>query len=299
MKRKVIQLARKTLVVSLPSKWAELYKIRKGDEVNVEAVSGAIIISTERDESQGKKEIQLRENQPFLKRYLRVLYQQGYNEVVIKSDESLPFDKINDALGEMLGFEIIENKEKYCLIKNIAKGSEEEFDVVFKRLFYVTLSMARDIASALKEGNLERLKQIKTTEKTVDKIANFCARLLNTRPTGSESELQRLHFAINTLENVGDNLEEICTLLEGKRLKVNQKELKLFEETTEHLQTIGRLWFKTTAQELTSAIRTRKTLLKIATDLMEEKTNTMFVHYLLSLLEKGQHLELSLIPATL
>ena len=35
MKRNVIQLAGKTLVVSLPSKWVKLNSVKKGDELNV------------------------------------------------------------------------------------------------------------------------------------------------------------------------------------------------------------------------------------------------------------------------
>ena len=35
IKRKVIQLAGRTLVVSLPSKWAKKHNVQKGDEIVV------------------------------------------------------------------------------------------------------------------------------------------------------------------------------------------------------------------------------------------------------------------------
>ena len=48
MKRKVIQLAGKTSVISLPSKWVQQQGIKKGDELEIKEEGSKIIVSSEK-----------------------------------------------------------------------------------------------------------------------------------------------------------------------------------------------------------------------------------------------------------
>ena len=48
IKRKVIQIANSTQLISLPRKWSQQYGINKGDEVNVDEQRSKIIISIEK-----------------------------------------------------------------------------------------------------------------------------------------------------------------------------------------------------------------------------------------------------------
>ena len=49
MKRKVIQIADSTQLISLPRKWALKYGIKKGDELDVEEQGSNVLVSTSRD----------------------------------------------------------------------------------------------------------------------------------------------------------------------------------------------------------------------------------------------------------
>lgn len=301
MKRKLIQLAGKTLVVSLPSKWVHEHNVRKGDEMNLEQAGAKIILTTEKETSPGSIQINLSEKAPFLKRYLRMLYQQGYNEITFSSDSTLPFDKISEALNEMLGFEIIENSERYCLIKNIAKGSEEEFDTVFKRLFFVVLSMAKDISGAMENKAYDSLRQIRATERTIDKIANFCQRILNTKSYKDAQRVPYLQFTINMLEQIGDNLEELCGYLEKEGQRIQKKHASYFGETISYFEKVSLLCFKYDMQEIAKAKNLRNSIIRRGFDILNEKVNPptiIFVHYILSITEKILHIELSLAPSS-
>ena len=48
MKRKVIQIANSTQLISLPRKWSLQFGIKKGDELEVEEKGSQIIVSTEK-----------------------------------------------------------------------------------------------------------------------------------------------------------------------------------------------------------------------------------------------------------
>ena len=45
MKRKVIQIADSTQLISLPRKWAQKFNIKKGDELEVEEHDNKIVVS--------------------------------------------------------------------------------------------------------------------------------------------------------------------------------------------------------------------------------------------------------------
>ena len=55
MQRKVNQIGPSTLMVSLPSKWAKRYNVRKGDSVEVTEEGKSLHIYPERNTSEGKK----------------------------------------------------------------------------------------------------------------------------------------------------------------------------------------------------------------------------------------------------
>jgi len=81
MKRKVIQIANSTQLVSLPRKWALEQGIKKGDEINVSIIGNALLINTDRDSST-KKEIDLDVtdvDRTTLINVIRALYRKGYN----------------------------------------------------------------------------------------------------------------------------------------------------------------------------------------------------------------------------
>ena len=59
MKRRVIQIAESTQLVSLPRKWAKKYNIKKGDELEVEIEGSSVRITTDNVIEVTKKALQI------------------------------------------------------------------------------------------------------------------------------------------------------------------------------------------------------------------------------------------------
>jgi bifunctional DNA-binding transcriptional regulator/antitoxin component of YhaV-PrlF toxin-antitoxin module len=74
MKRKVIQIAQSTQLISLPRKWAKKFGIKKGDELEVEEKGSSVTVSTSKDIEAEKVTIKFDETKKFLKRPLSTLY---------------------------------------------------------------------------------------------------------------------------------------------------------------------------------------------------------------------------------
>ena len=110
MKRKAIQLAGKTLVVSLPSKWARNMGIRKGDEGEVEEKDDNLNISASKKitlerftiDATGLKDRTLRWT-------LSAIHKSGYEEIEILYDDSKTPQIIQEIVKDLfIGFAITE-----------------------------------------------------------------------------------------------------------------------------------------------------------------------------------------------
>ena len=86
MKRKVIQIANSTQLISLPRKWSQKYGVKKGDELEVEDDGSRIIISTEKAQELGNIEVDISgADRDFLLFLIRSLYIKGYDEIKLIS----------------------------------------------------------------------------------------------------------------------------------------------------------------------------------------------------------------------
>ena len=139
MIRKVIKLAEKTLVVSLPSKWAKEHGVKKGAELEVEPGENKLIISTKKEQAPSKATIHLTGPLTLARKRIRTAYKRGFDELELTFSDPKTINAIKRELSELLGYEIIKQGEKHCIIKNIAKAMDEEFDNILRRLFLMNL----------------------------------------------------------------------------------------------------------------------------------------------------------------
>ena len=87
MKRKVILLAGKTSVISLPNSWIKKWGINKGDELELIEKGNALNIKTTNPSNVGKDIIlNTEELGVFDKRYIADLYKYGYDEIKVIYD---------------------------------------------------------------------------------------------------------------------------------------------------------------------------------------------------------------------
>src|SRR3989344_7645563 len=110
MKRKVIQLAGKTSVISLPSKWVKKYNVKKGDEVEVIENGSDLVVKT--NNSSAKESITL-DVSKFNKRAfgcaMSALHKIGYDEVTLLHDKPLQVKELQEHMNNLfLGFVVID-----------------------------------------------------------------------------------------------------------------------------------------------------------------------------------------------
>ncbi len=74
MKRKIIQIANSTQLVSLPRKWCLSNNVKKGDEIDVKEKDNNIVVSTNAEPKPQSIEIKFKDYGVLLARFLHSLY---------------------------------------------------------------------------------------------------------------------------------------------------------------------------------------------------------------------------------
>jgi len=255
MKRKVIQLARKTLVVSLPSKWARNYGVKKGAEIDVEERGQQIVYSTEKESDIEKIQVDVSKlDAEVVRRWLLPsLHKAGYDEIEIIYDDDSLLKTIQETVTDMfIGFAIVEQTKKRCVVRVVAKEQEKEFDVLLRRTFLVTKSLGQSIVEYLQEGKAKDLKDLLSLEKTNNQLTNFCERILNKKGFKSFRRTCFAYVVVWNLEKICDDYKQICNFLsQSDNSKIKLKNMvNLLENCNNFFNSYYELFYKFNMDDL-------------------------------------------------
>ncbi len=244
MKRKVIQIANSTQLISLPRAWTKKHNIIKGQEVNVEEVGENVVVSTETVPRLETAELDISGIEEVTKRCVFALYQKGMDEIKLYFKKGQPLENIKELIGTHMGIEILDQTDKYMVLKNIL-GNIEEFDLLLKRTFLTLLTMSEQMLEALKGHDPKGLRNTVVMEETNDKLTMLCRRSLN-KGYESTSRTGPLYALTVELERIADEYKHsIINLLNVKNgIKVRGEVIELFEQTNGMLRLFYNLFYK-------------------------------------------------------
>ncbi len=219
VKRKVIQLAGKTLVVSLPNAWARKYNVKKGDEVEVEETDNKLIIGQDKDLFTDAVKIDVSGlSEIAVSRILGAAYKSGYDEATITFTNQSELEALLLTIREsFIGFEIVSRTPCNLIIRNVAVIQYGEFETILRRIFLVTLSMADDGLEAIRTRNELLMRSVVFMDKDINKYANFCRRILNKKGYSTFRKTPPLYYIVEQLEKLGDALRDICIAAQSSK----------------------------------------------------------------------------------
>jgi phosphate uptake regulator len=235
MNRKLVKHGEATLMVSLPAKWLRQQNLGKGDEISVDEEKNKLVLSSSSISSKKKiKRIYLKDSSEFMSRLLFMNYVRGYDEIHIKFDDNEVLDKIRDCAEELIGFEIIEESENHCLLKNIAIELEFEFDTMLKKLFQTIGEQALKSYEYLKTREFKKISNLRRLGKMGNKYSYFCLRIINNSKTSSISNLSEMHTILWYLEQMSDIYSDICRFVPNEVTKdtpIQKNVLELYKNS--------------------------------------------------------------------
>ncbi|MBI1935631.1 phosphate uptake regulator PhoU [Candidatus Woesearchaeota archaeon] len=213
IKRKVIQIANSTQLISLPRKWTLKYGVKKGDELEITENGTSLKVSTEKTPHFEEITVDVSGLTPRLAdRFLARAYQKGYDKITIKFDKPELMIAIQNKVPELLGFEIMEQNNKSCVIQTISSKLEVDFDSLLRKAFIITLDMADSCLEALENNDKKTLENLHFKDFDVNKFCYFCLRFINKgQHEGFGNYI--VYYLIELLEDVGDEYKALAQLL--------------------------------------------------------------------------------------
>jgi len=239
MKRKVIQIADSTQLVSLPRKWALQHGVKKGDEIEVVAEGNKIIISTEKGEELGSVEVDITDlDGNSLMFLIRCLYYRGYNEIRVIFNkpttmhyrigkEVTVISLIHKEVNKLNGIEIIQQKENFCLIKDISEGTIKEFDDVLRRIFLLLQDASKDLLGGIKSGDMVLLNTINEKYNTITKFVAYNLRLLNKFGYPDSKKTNSYYNTISAINEVIGVIRYSSRYVQSKKIKISKETISL------------------------------------------------------------------------
>lgn len=232
MKRKAIQLANSTIVISLPSKWIKEHNIKKGDEIDVTDSGNKLIITNL--ETKEVKKIRLDINNLEINTFKRIfasIINVGYNEIELISSSQEKNKTIQKFLrNSFTNLIAIKQSENSLIIKTIYEDNHKEFENILKRFFQLGTYLAEDTSEAIKKDNIEELFEASLIRFEMYKSSNYLKRAIN---SGYEIENKKSHVLYSLIEglmNITDAHLRIGRYVIDNKIKIKKEISSFFQE---------------------------------------------------------------------
>ncbi|MBN2459812.1 hypothetical protein JXB28_06010 [Candidatus Woesearchaeota archaeon] len=290
MKRKINLVGQNTLTVSLPSKWAQKYALKKGDEVEVNE-NGSVL------ELQGKTGLTLskfslkvdRGNHSYMRAIISHAYKKGYDEIEViyeKEDLTPEIQKIVDTL---LGLEMMEVDSKHCVLKNVAIGLDSEYDNMVRKIFQLILQNSQKTYGAVGNNDFKDYNSVNYARFMVTRYADFCKRILNKYHRNDDLLIFR-YMLVQILEKASNKYDYIYRFgSEAKPKKFSKECLAFFKETNDLFELFFHAFYSKDKSKIKDInLKKDKLLFEVLYDIRNKITPDDFVvvHYLATIVRK-------------
>lgn len=256
MKRRIVQHGPATLTVSLPSAWVRSFALKKGDEITIEPFHNALLLTAHHEQRHGQKRVSVRGVPRLISRLLGALYKAGYDEIIVEYETPIERDRIHDTVASSyIGFEIVDENPSAVTIRTIGDLSAEEFRPLFRRICYVLRTIADDGYNAAITGNKDTYKQLIQSDKTINRLAKFCARVLNKHGQREFEHSAPAHHMVEQLEKIGDTYKELHTHLRDHTI-ATARTLTLYARVNTFLRDYDTLFFHFSVDHLDRHLQT-------------------------------------------
>ena len=187
--------------------------------------------------------------------YLQNLYRMGYDEIkVIFNSPITKYLRKNEAVtvisvlhkeaSRLIGYEIIQQKENFVIIKDISTTSIKEFDNVLRRVFLLLDDVSSDLLQGAKDNNVTLLGTIEEKHDSITKFISYCLRLLNKYGYTDYKKTLVLYHILATLDRVVDFYKYSARDLLKLKHKLSDKTIHLFEMIDEEVKLFTKFLFK-------------------------------------------------------
>lgn len=244
------------MIISLPSNWVKQNGIRKGDELDVKEEGKTLIIGVDKVAINYSLTEDISNLKPFLvTRLLGRIYQKGYDKIFLTHNSLELLKVVQEKMLELIGYEIIEQNDRYCIIQSISSKIELDFDNSLRKAFLIVKGMLETALEAYKSDDKSTLENLYIKDIEVNRFTYFCRRQINKEQYVAAERAQQSHilyYLIENLEDLGDNIKVLAKHL-AKSKKKSKELLNLLETLHKHYEVSYSYFYKATTEKANQA----------------------------------------------
>ncbi len=258
MKRKVVKHGPSTLIVSIPSGWAKRNKVVKGGEVDVKEDGKLLVVSAESPDNSKLREISIdvtdldRTSLIFV---IRSLYRVGYDSISLKFEKATtPYYRTNEKptvisiihkeVNRLIGFEVVQEKENSCVIKDLESASTRSFDDIERRIFFLLMDASAQLVEGASKRNRGLLDTFEEKHDVITKFISYCLRLMNKAGISIQSETAYHYHTIAAIDMLIDTITSAAEDLRNYNKAIHPKTLEVMEAISRHIRLYYELFYK-------------------------------------------------------
>jgi len=304
MKRKVNRVGQNTLTVSLPAPWVKKIGLKQGDILNLHDDDGDIYISPSERSHDKKKETDImleKDDRIIIRSTLGALYRKGYDVVRIKYQPESIFKHIQESVNNLIGYEIMDHKVGFCVIKSMIIENEDELHSTMQKLINIVKSQQstirfeqQTIKKDYSHENYSSMDEIKNYRFTGWKLRDYSMRLLI-----KLNQFDEISYAYSTiiwtLEKIINIYKKVYSQLYELKPKHNEKLEKYLKEIESYFELFTKSINAKDLSRIEPLRRKKNALIKEGKELLKGNIDGYVLSLLLEVVKRIQDMSSSVI----
>lgn len=287
MKRKIVKHGNSTLTISLPSKWAKANNLKNGQPLNLSFSNEGLLVSPDEDTTHVEKlETNISNDKEwYIHRILRHLYTYGYDELKINYSTPEQLSLIRKSLAKLHGFEIVDSKSNYCIIKCVTSLDRTEYEDTLIRVLWIISAQFEHFVKDCEQGKTSMYEEVNEMFDTVSRFINLCRRLINKRPTYDPATSKYSYRFLTSLMNISSFILYSYDYLHPKKFKLTDKELEFIIQVKDFYDDLIPAYQNLDVEKTKKFFDEREAMFDEVLEILKDK-NPVVSHYFLDILKE-------------
>lgn|SRR3989338_1379884 len=239
MQRKLVKQGNNALTVTLPAQWLQERNLKAGDVVEIEEEENRLILAGKGKPNRQTITIILPRSLSanLMRIKLSNAYKKGYDFIIVQFENNSVFKEIEKISRNLIGFEVVDISEKRCTLRNISIELESEYELLFKKSFYLLKENMQKTQEGIEQNSFKRGLEIREYRDIITRYADYVKRIFNKNLRSRDTCIFE-YLIVRDLEKISNEIYYLYNHLENSELKSFDKTkgvVKLTFETVEEM----------------------------------------------------------------
>ncbi len=287
--RKLIAFGKSSYVISLPKKWIEKNKLKKGDSIGVNIDQDKLTLSSKTEKEEEKeKSITIYidgKSDKYILRNIISAYINNYKNIILSGKELK--DKsiaIREILHGLLALEIMEQTSDKMIARDFLDMSTVDIKGILRKMDNITRSMMIDMKACFNE---KKAVHISDMDKDVNRLSYLLYRAIKYKMDNPSSDK---HFYLSNMdllilwqygkitEDICDNIKRISRVVESVKFKKQESVVReLFDELRNLYSGTLKAFYEKNAESALKLANVKSKIIDKCNKLFEQRLNSELV----------------------